>query len=193
MIDTSMEWKLRAHGQILLTIMTGAIGFAGWFFGRKPTSSSSETPVSIAPASMPWQTESKGDGADQHFKYQYHPGGDETKKPKDAPSALNSVIVPNVTLPKVSASTDGEEAESLTPNAGSARPFQQIRQGRLLDARRSRRCVTVVLVLEGSRQYLYIRTDRIKWALVQSTYDYTMIAPFEAQPCLSLIYVAMFF
>ena len=50
---------------------------------------------------MPWQTTAKGDGADEHFKYQYHPGGDRNKAPKDAPSALNSVIVPNVTLPKV--------------------------------------------------------------------------------------------
>ncbi len=50
---------------------------------------------------MPWQTDSKGGGADEHFKYQYHPGGDKTKAPKDAPSALHSVIVPNVTLSKV--------------------------------------------------------------------------------------------
>lgn len=50
---------------------------------------------------MPWQTTAKGDGADEHFKYQYHPGGDPNKTPKDAPSALHSVIVPNVTLPKV--------------------------------------------------------------------------------------------
>ena len=87
--------------------MTGAFGLAGWYFGRKPTSASSETAVSMAQGSMPWQTESKGDGADEHFKYQYHPGGDKNKKPKDAPSALNSVIVPNVTLPKVSAYSCG--------------------------------------------------------------------------------------
>ena len=52
---------------------------------------------------MPWQTESQGDSVDEHFKYQYHPGGDRSKAPKNAPSALNSVIVPNVTLSKVSA------------------------------------------------------------------------------------------
>ncbi|CAF9933177.1 hypothetical protein IMSHALPRED_009081 [Imshaugia aleurites] len=86
---------------ILLTIMTGAFGMAGYHFGRKPTSSSSEAPVSMAEGTMPWQTTSKGDGADEHFKYQYHPGGDRNKTPKDAPSALHSVIVPNVTLPKV--------------------------------------------------------------------------------------------
>lgn len=32
----------------------------------------------------------------------YHPGGDVTQPPKEAPSALNTVIVPNVNLPKVS-------------------------------------------------------------------------------------------
>ena len=56
----------------------------------------------MAPGTMPWQVESsKGENADEHFKYQYHPGGDPTKAPKDAPSALHSVIVPNVNLPKV--------------------------------------------------------------------------------------------
>ena len=83
--------------------MTGAFGMAGYHFGRKPTSSSSEAPVSMAEGTMPWQTTAKGDGADEHFKYQYHPGGDRNKTPKDAPSALHSVIVPNVTLPKVGA------------------------------------------------------------------------------------------
>lgn len=81
----------------------GAFGMAGYHFGRKPTSSSSEAPVSMAEGTMPWQTTAKGDGADEHFKYQYHPGGDRNKTPKDAPSALHSVIVPNVTLPKVGA------------------------------------------------------------------------------------------
>jgi hypothetical protein len=70
--------------------------------GRKPTSATSEAKVSIAPGSMPWQTESsQGDDAREHFKYQYHPGGDPRNPPKDAPSAMHSVIVPNVNLPKV--------------------------------------------------------------------------------------------
>ncbi|KAL9125293.1 MAG: hypothetical protein Q9217_005489 [Psora testacea] len=85
---------------ILLTIMTGAFSMAGYYFGGKPTSSSSEAPVTMAEGTMPWQTTAKGDGADEHFKYQYHPGGDKSRPPKDAPSALHSVIVPNVTLPK---------------------------------------------------------------------------------------------
>ncbi|THY23051.1 hypothetical protein D6D01_06098 [Aureobasidium pullulans] len=78
---------------ILLTIMSGAFGLAGWHFSRNPTSSSSENPVSIAPDSEPWKT-----GGDA--KYQYHPGGDTSKARKDAPSALNEVIVPNVNLPR---------------------------------------------------------------------------------------------
>ena len=49
---------------------------------------------------MPWQTESGDDARDQ-FKYQYHPGGDPRNPPKNAPSALHSVIIPNVELPKV--------------------------------------------------------------------------------------------
>lgn len=66
----------------------------------------------MAEGSMPWQVGSaKGNEADDHFKYQYHPGGDKNKAPKDAPSALNSVIVPNVTLPKVSLSAVEVEFE----------------------------------------------------------------------------------
>ncbi|KAL8826282.1 MAG: hypothetical protein Q9191_003895 [Dirinaria sp. TL-2023a] len=74
-----------------------------------PTSSSSEAPVSMAEGTMPWETENAKHDAkhDEHFKYQYHPGGDPNKAPKDAPSALHSVIVPNVTLPKVGGNDSG--------------------------------------------------------------------------------------
>ncbi|KAH8776924.1 hypothetical protein BGZ57DRAFT_927603 [Hyaloscypha finlandica] len=80
---------------VLLAVMSGAFGLAGFYFGRKPTSATSESKVSMVQGSMPWQTDStKGDEAREHFKYQ------SKKPPKDAPSALHSVIVPNVNLPK---------------------------------------------------------------------------------------------
>lgn len=44
---------------------------------------------------MPWES-----GATEG-KYQYYPGGDSSAAPKDAPSAVNVVVVPNVNLPKV--------------------------------------------------------------------------------------------
>jgi len=78
--------------------MAGAFGLAGYYFGRKPTAATSESSVSMAEGTMPWQT--AGEGGDEDFKYQYHPRGDTTKSPKNAPSALNVVIVPNVTLPE---------------------------------------------------------------------------------------------
>jgi hypothetical protein len=74
--------------------MVGAFGLAGWHFSSNPTKSSSESKVSYAPGSEPWKT-----GSDA--KYQYHPGGDTSKGRKDAPSALNEVVIPNVNLPKV--------------------------------------------------------------------------------------------
>lgn len=82
--------------------MSGAFGLAGFYFGRKPTSASSEADVSVANSSMPWEVEHE-DSQDESkdFKYQYHPKGDRNQTPKNAPSALNTVIVPNVTLPKV--------------------------------------------------------------------------------------------
>ncbi len=59
-----------------------------------PTSNTSEASVNKKVDSEPWKTGASG-------KYQYHPGGDPNAAPRDAPSALNEVIVPNVTLPKV--------------------------------------------------------------------------------------------
>lgn len=45
--------------------------------------------------SMPWESGSS------EGKYQYHPGGDASAAPKSAPSAVNVVVVPDVSLPKV--------------------------------------------------------------------------------------------
>lgn len=47
---------------------------------------------------MPWHATSE-DG--KIYKYQYHPNGDKSQPLRAAPSALNTVIVPNVTLPEV--------------------------------------------------------------------------------------------
>jgi hypothetical protein len=88
--------------QILLGIMSGAFGLAGYYFGRKPTSATSEAEISVADSSMPWQIDDHDHEDDsKHFKYRYHPRGDKNQTPRNAPSALNTVIIPNVTLPKV--------------------------------------------------------------------------------------------
>jgi hypothetical protein len=83
--------------------MSGAFGLAGFYFGRKPTSATSQAEISVADSSMPWQVDHDHDHDDhsRHFKYQYHPQGDRNQAPRNAPSALNTVVVPNVTLPKV--------------------------------------------------------------------------------------------
>lgn len=47
---------------------------------------------------MPWEGVSE-DG--KVYKYQYHPHGDKSQPLRAAPSAMNTVIVPNVTLPAV--------------------------------------------------------------------------------------------
>ncbi|KAK6432498.1 hypothetical protein LTR95_011331 [Oleoguttula sp. CCFEE 5521] len=77
---------------ILLAIMSGAFGLAGWHFSSNPTSSSSEASVHKAEGTEPWKT---GGNA----RYEYHPHGDTSRR-KEAPSALNEVIIPNVNLPK---------------------------------------------------------------------------------------------
>ena len=51
----------------------------------------------IGDSAMPWEREDDG----KVYKYQYHPHGDKSQPLRNAPSALNTVIVPNVTLPAV--------------------------------------------------------------------------------------------
>ncbi|KAL5611448.1 hypothetical protein BROUX41_000942 [Berkeleyomyces rouxiae] len=100
---------------ILGVVVAGALGGAGLYFGKlalltllfwllhicallthgnstgaNPTHANSET--SVAVASQAWENNGAG-------KYQYYPGGDTNKAPKDAPSALNVVVVPAMTLP----------------------------------------------------------------------------------------------
>ena len=57
--------------------------------GRNPTSGTSEKNVHVH--KMPWE-QGAGSGKYQHL---------DGKDIKDAPSALNTVVVPNVNLPKV--------------------------------------------------------------------------------------------
>ncbi|EWZ39706.1 hypothetical protein FOQG_01476 [Fusarium oxysporum f. sp. raphani 54005] len=87
-----LKKESRRNPEILILggVMVAALGGAGYYLGRSPTGATSESPVTIA--THPWESGSSG-------KYQYHPGGDPNAAPKDAPSALNVVVVPNVTLP----------------------------------------------------------------------------------------------
>ncbi|KAI5295291.1 hypothetical protein KEM52_001810 [Ascosphaera acerosa] len=82
---------------VLLGVVTGALGIAGWYFGRNPVNSTEKDlhNVGVAESKMPWQVENHEGKA---FKYQYHPKGDATTVAA-APSALNEVVVPSVTLP----------------------------------------------------------------------------------------------
>jgi len=79
----------------LMGVMCSIFGVAGYYFGRNPTAATSEEKVAIA--ALPW---SEGARPDAMAKYKYHPGGDTRNPPKDAPSALHSVVIPNVNLPK---------------------------------------------------------------------------------------------
>ena len=78
---------------------------------------------------MPWEASTKG-------KYQYHPGGDPSAAPKDAPSAVNVVVIPEVNLPKVRSKDPrkmrAEECSYTT--TGASREVEQVGQGRLLNA-----------------------------------------------------------
>jgi hypothetical protein len=88
------ESKKNPEIMILGGVMVAALAGAGYYFGSSPTKSTSENPVPLAKNSMPWETNAT------QGKYQYHPGGDSSAAPKDAPSAVNVVVVPDVELPK---------------------------------------------------------------------------------------------
>jgi hypothetical protein len=96
---------------VLLGVMSGAFLIAGWYFGRKPTSVTSESNVRIGESSMPWERDDDG----KIYKYQYHPHGDKSQPLRNAPSALNTVIVPNVTLPAVMTPRFYRHARILCP------------------------------------------------------------------------------
>jgi hypothetical protein len=92
--------------------------------GRAPTKATDESPVEIAKSGMPWEAEG-GKG-----KYSYHPGGDTRNAPKDAPSAINVVVVPDVNLPKVSPVFDpGLLGEGEYSCCCTARIFVWIEEG----------------------------------------------------------------
>ncbi|EFX02833.1 hypothetical protein CMQ_2762 [Grosmannia clavigera kw1407] len=92
--DEALKKDARRNPELLILggVMVAVLGGAGFYFGRSPTQATAETPV--LKAGMPWETGSTGS------KYRYHPGGDAGADPKDAPSAVNVVIVPDVNLPK---------------------------------------------------------------------------------------------
>ncbi|KAM0328834.1 hypothetical protein ACHAQA_005250 [Verticillium albo-atrum] len=89
----TQESKRNPETFVLGGVMVFALIGAGAYFGSSPTKSTSETHV--VKAGSPWETGSN-EGA-----YRYHPGGDTKNEPRDAPSAVNTVVVPNVTLPQV--------------------------------------------------------------------------------------------
>lgn len=86
--------------------------------GRTPTSSTSEQKVPHA--GMPWETGS-GEG-----KYSYYPGGDRSAEPKEAPSAVNVVVVPDVNLPKVRSIADFDGATSFRAEHASHSSLAQL-------------------------------------------------------------------
>ncbi|KAK6341955.1 hypothetical protein TWF730_001439 [Orbilia blumenaviensis] len=81
---------------VLGAIMTGILGAAGYYFASKPTTASSHEAVAQPRESMPWHS----DDPNAKYKYKYHPHGDPSQAPKEAPSALHSVIIAEVNLPK---------------------------------------------------------------------------------------------
>ncbi|KAL2269476.1 hypothetical protein VTJ83DRAFT_1660 [Remersonia thermophila] len=92
--EQALKSESKKNPEILILggVMVAALAGAGYYFGTNPTKSTSENAVPLK--SMPWESGSTSG------KYQYYPGADPSAAPKDAPSAINVVVVPDVTLPK---------------------------------------------------------------------------------------------
>ncbi|ODQ50476.1 hypothetical protein SAICODRAFT_9753 [Saitoella complicata NRRL Y-17804] len=72
----------------MLAIVGGMFAWAGSHFARKNGTSETETEV-VHPvhSAMPWEGDAS-DKSGKDFKYKYHPGGDTSREPKEAPGAL---------------------------------------------------------------------------------------------------------
>jgi hypothetical protein len=85
-------------------LVTGVLSAFGYYFGRRSTGTTGrgeEKSVRVAVKGQPWAAKEVENSDRNNYKYMYHPRGDVNNPPRRAPSALNSVIVPGVTLPKV--------------------------------------------------------------------------------------------
>ena len=83
--------------------MVAAFGLVGWHFGTHPTTAiPRDNRINMVQNSEPWNASpDELRQMEKDYKYKYHPHADYRNEPRPAPSALNEVIVPNVTLPKV--------------------------------------------------------------------------------------------
>ncbi|KAK3941934.1 hypothetical protein QBC46DRAFT_340050 [Diplogelasinospora grovesii] len=95
--EEALKTESKRNPEILILggVMVGTLAAAGFYFGRSPTKSTDDVAVPMARSGMPWEESGSTEG-----KYRYHPGGDASAAPKDAPSAINVVVIPDVTLPK---------------------------------------------------------------------------------------------
>lgn len=85
--------------------MTAGFSLVGWHFSSHPTSAlprEDNNRLNIVKDTEPWNaSDEELEKMGKDYKYKYYPHADYRNKPRTAPSALHSVVVPNVTLPKV--------------------------------------------------------------------------------------------
>ncbi|KAI4746014.1 hypothetical protein E4T50_03603 [Aureobasidium sp. EXF-12298] len=83
---------------ILFVITAATVGAYGWYQPHFWASVTGETRTSRIEGTKPW--EDGAEGSTGKYRYQTRASPGKEAKIKDAPSALNSVIVPNVNLPR---------------------------------------------------------------------------------------------
>ncbi|EON60955.1 hypothetical protein W97_00165 [Coniosporium apollinis CBS 100218] len=81
---------------ILYAITATTMAGTGWYLPRFAQTLFGEVlEVPQVPESEPWKSNGAKEG-----KYKFYPYGDPRRGEREAPSAMNTVIVPNVNLPK---------------------------------------------------------------------------------------------
>jgi hypothetical protein len=98
-LQSSRQPGLTSRRQILFGITAATVGAYGWYQPHFWASVTGETRTSRIDGTEPWKDGAEGSTGKYRYQTRASPGRDA--KVKDAPSALNSVIVPNVNLPRV--------------------------------------------------------------------------------------------
>ncbi len=89
-------WLGRLAVRYVLTASNALFAIVNTQLVQSPTGSD-HSAVATVPDSEPWKDGNQASSG----KYKYHPYNDVNRPAVDAPSALNTVVIPNVTLPKV--------------------------------------------------------------------------------------------
>lgn len=90
---------LTIHRQLIFALTAATVGAYGYYQPHFWATIAGQTRTTQIDGTKPW--EDGAEGCTGKYRYQTRASPGKEARTKDAPSALNSVIVPNVNLPRV--------------------------------------------------------------------------------------------